>query len=416
MERPQLYPNDNASSNTILIVDDDMINRKILGKIFSGYYKVEEAENGRVGIGRLMDGRSRFCAILLDVLMPEMTGIEVLRWMKERDLLEKIPVFLITSERSEDIVREAYQLGVMDVIQKPVISYVILRRVRSVIELFEARKHLSTVVEHQSVALLEQAEKIIQLNQGMIEALATAIEFRNEESGGHVQRICQITRILLEQTDFGDGLSRDEVENIALASILHDVGKIGVEDKILNKPGRLDEDEFEKMKQHTVHGYKMLANIRQLKNLPFYEYARTIALYHHERWDGRGYPDGLKGDEIPISAQIVALADVYDALTSPRVYKPAIPHDKAVEMIKTIVTDFEEGQIFKGTVVSIKEFGAFVEFAPGKEGMVHISKIARERINHVEDVLTLGDKVTVVCLGKDKMGRMSFSMKDVAQV
>ena len=335
MERPQLYPNDNASSNTILIVDDDMINRKILGKIFSGYYKVEEAENGRVGIERLMDGRSRLCAILLDVLMPEMTGIEVLRWMKGRELLEKIPVFLITSERSEDIVREAYQLGVMDVIQKPVISYVVLRRVRSVIELFEARKHLNTVVEHQSVALLEQAEKIIQLNQGMIEALATAIEFRNEESGGHVQRICQITRILLEQTDFGDGLSREEVENIALASILHDVGKITIPDSVLTKPGRLTPQEYEVMKSHTTKGVAILEHISQLQDSGIYDYAKDIARHHHERWDGRGYPDGLIGEQISPWTQVVSLADVYDALSCKRVYKAPYPRKQVWEMIRT---------------------------------------------------------------------------------
>ena len=149
MERPKLHVTEHTASDTILIVDDDAINRKILGKIFSPFYAVEEAENGRVGTARLLEDRRRFCAILLDVLMPEMSGLEVLRWMKERELLDKIPVFLITSERSEDIMREAYQLGVMDVIQKPVVSYVILRRIQSVIELFEARKHLSTVVEHQ---------------------------------------------------------------------------------------------------------------------------------------------------------------------------------------------------------------------------------------------------------------------------
>ena len=182
MERPKLHVTEHTASDTILIVDDDAINRKILAKIFSPFYAVEEAENGRAGTARLLEDRRRFCAILLDVLMPEMSGLEVLRWMKERELLDKIPVFLITSERSEDIMREAYQLGVMDVIQKPVVSYVVLRRIQSVIELFEARKHLSTVEEHQGPALLEQAEKIIQHSQGMIETVPTAIKFCNEES------------------------------------------------------------------------------------------------------------------------------------------------------------------------------------------------------------------------------------------
>ena len=335
MEKPKPYLAGGTASNTILIVDDDAINRKVLGKIFSQYYAVEEAGNGRAGLEQLMGGFNRFCAVLLDVMMPEMTGIEVLRWMKERGLLEKIPVFLITSERSEDVVREAYQLGVMDVIQKPVVSYVVLRRVRSVIELFEARKHLSTVVEYQGAALLEQAQKIIQLNQGMIEALATAIEFRNEESGGHVQRICQITRILLEHTDFGYGLSKEEVENIALASILHDVGKITIPDSVLTKPGRFTPQEYEVMKSHTTKGVAILEHITQLQDSGIYNYARDIARHHHERWDGKGYPDGLVGAEISPWAQVVSLADVYDALSCKRVYKVPFPRMQVLEMIRT---------------------------------------------------------------------------------
>lgn len=223
----------------------------------------------------------------------------------------------------------------MDVIQKPVVSYVILRRIQSVIELFEARKHLSTVVEHQGAALLEQAEKIIQLNQGMIEALATAIEFRNEESGGHVQRICQITRILLHSTEFGSGLREDEIENIALASILHDVGKITIPDSVLTKPGPLTPQEYEVMKSHTTKGVAILDRISQLKDSGIYDYARDIARHHHERWDGRGYPDGLVGEQISPWAQVVALADVYDALSCRRVYKRPFPRSQVLEMIRT---------------------------------------------------------------------------------
>ena len=227
----------------ILIVDDDAINRKILKKIFSEFYEIEEAKNGREGLALILEQKERFGAVLLDVMMPEMNGIEVVRQMKERGLLEEIPVFLITSERSENVMREAYELGVMDVIIKPVISFIVLRRVKSVMELFEARRNLSTVVEHQSVELLRQAEKIIELNQGMIEALATAIEFRNEESGGHVQRICEITRLMLENTVFGEALDEKEINNIALASIMHDVGKITIPDAVLTKPGKLTEEE-----------------------------------------------------------------------------------------------------------------------------------------------------------------------------
>ena len=325
---------DNASG-TILIVDDDPINRRILGKIFSEYYTVEEAANGYEGVVKLQEQGSHLCAILLDVMMPGMTGIEVLRWMQRGRLAEKIPVFMITSERGEDVMREAYQLGVMDVISKPVISYVVLRRVRSVIELFEARKHLSTVVKSQNIELVEQAEQIIKLNQGMIEALATAIEFRNEESGGHVQRICGITRVMLEHTDFAGRLEGREIENIALASILHDVGKITIPDAVLTKPGKLTAGEYEIMKSHTLKGVNILESIPQLRDSGIYDYACDIARHHHERWDGRGYPDGLAGEEISPWSQVVALADVYDALSCRRVYKPPIPRKQVMEMIRT---------------------------------------------------------------------------------
>ena len=180
MEKYELNPADGREPKTILIVDDDPINRKVLTKVFSPYYTIKEAENGREGLTQILEPSNRLCAILLDVMMPGMNGIEVLMKLKDQNLTEKIPVFLITSETGLSIVQGAYELGVMDVISKPVVPYVVLRRVRSVIELFEAREHLSGVVESQNIALLEQQKKIIQLNQGMIEALATAIEFRNE--------------------------------------------------------------------------------------------------------------------------------------------------------------------------------------------------------------------------------------------
>ena len=319
---------------TLLIVDDDAINRMVLKKIFSEYYLVDEAANGYEGLQKIQDPRNHYCAILMDVMMPIMTGIEVVRCMKAEELLDRIPVFLITSERDESVVREAYELGVMDVISKPVVSFVVLRRVRSVIELFEARRHLSAVVEDQHAELLRQAEKIIELNQGMIEALATAIEFRNEESGGHVQRICAITRIMLEKTDFGEGLRPDELENIAVASIMHDVGKITIPDAVLTKPGKLTAEEYEIMKSHTVKGVAILESIPQLRESGVYDYARDIARHHHERWDGRGYPDGLARDERSPWAQVVALADVYDALSCKRVYKASFPRPQVIEMIR----------------------------------------------------------------------------------
>ncbi len=333
MENTKIDPSSPWKSDTILIVDDDAINRKILGKIFSEYYTIQEARDGWEGIMQIQENQNRFCAILLDVLMPKMNGIEVLHWLKKMGLLEKIPTFLITSEAVESVMQEAYDLGVMDVISKPVISYVVLRRVRSIIELFEARKHLSAVVEDQSLKLLKQAERIIELNQGMIEALATAIEFRNEESGGHVHRICGITKMMLEKTNFVEKMDEKEIENIALASIMHDVGKITIPDAVLTKPGKLTKEEYEIMKTHTLKGVDILESIPQLRDSGIYDYACDIARHHHERWDGRGYPDGLAGNAISPWAQVVSLADVYDALICRRVYKASFPREQVLKMI-----------------------------------------------------------------------------------
>lgn len=327
-----LSPGD--ASGRLLIVDDDAINRAILENIFAPFYAIDEAEDGDEGLAKILARPERFCAVLLDVVMPRMDGLEVLERLRESALTEKLPVFLITAEASDANMRRAYDLGVMDVISKPVVPYIVLKRVQSVIELFQARKRLRRTVKSQQTKLLEQAEKIIRLNQGMIEALSTAIEFRSEESGDHVRRIHDITWNLLTYTPLGDGLDDEAIAQIALASIMHDVGKIAIPDAILNKPGKLTAEEYEVMKTHTTQGALLLERIPQLRETGLYAYAADIARHHHERWDGRGYPDGLRGDEISIWAQAVSLADVYDALINKRVYKAAFPRGRALEMIR----------------------------------------------------------------------------------
>lgn len=324
---------DPETANTILIIDDDEINRKILGKIFSDSYEIKEASSGSSGVAELLNSRNHICAVFLDLVMPGMDGFQVLRHLKGLGLVDKVPVFLITAEANEATMREAYPMGVMDVITKPVVPYVIKRRVESVIELFRTRRSLATLVETQQSELMRQTEQIVQLNRGLIEALATVVEFRDEETGEHVKRIYEITEFMLTNTQFGNGLSKKDIENIALASILHDVGKIRIPDVILTKPGRLTTDEFEVMKTHTVRGVELLQSIDQMKNSDIYEYACDIAQHHHERWDGNGYPDGLSKTEISPWAQVVSLADVYDALNCKRVYKAAFTRSKVLDMI-----------------------------------------------------------------------------------
>lgn len=326
--------NDTAA-DAILIVDDDPINRAILGKLFSQYYTVLEAENGYMGMEQILKEENRLCAILLDVMMPGISGIEVLKQLNTLGLLDKIPVFLITAESSADVMKEAYELGVMDVISKPVISYVVVRRVLSVVELFEARRHLKSVVMNQGLELFDQATDILQINQGMIEALATVIEFRDEESGGHVQRISKITRMMFENTELGEGMEQDQIDSIALAAILHDVGKITIPYAVLAKPGKLTPEEYAVMQEHTVNGVDFLERIPQLRDSKIFDYAWDIVRHHHERWDGGGYPDRLAGDEISVWAQVVSLADVYDALSSDRVYRSSYSREKVLEMIRS---------------------------------------------------------------------------------
>ncbi len=321
--------------STLLIADDSEINRRLMYYMFAPFYPVEQAENGRVALDKILSDPKKYCAILLDVLMPESDGMEVLYRLKQEELLDKIPVFLITAEAGDAVMREAYRLGVMDIIRKPVIPYVVVRRISSIVELFQSRRRLNSVVHRQKEELLEQAEKIIDLNRGMVEALAAAIEFRDGESGSHVRRIYDITKYMLENTRIGAGMKRENMEQIALAAIMHDVGKIAIPDAILAKPGKLTAEEFEIMKMHTVKGAQLLEKIPQLRENGAYQYAYDIARHHHERWDGNGYPDGLRGDEITIWAQIVSLADVYDALRCKRVYKEAFSREKSLEMIRS---------------------------------------------------------------------------------
>ena len=324
-----------SDGETLLIVDDEEVNRAILANIFQGKYQIIEAENGQAGMEAIQAYGDSLCGVLLDVVMPRFNGMDLLRKLARKGVTRRIPVFLITADLGSDTMRDAYELGVMDVIYKPVIPYVVLRRVNSVVELFRARRRLGVQVEQQRDQLLLQAQQLAEMSMGMVQSLATAIEFRSDESGEHVRRLRDITCHLLHNTELGKGLNQEQINLIGVGAITHDVGKISIPDAILNKKGRLTPEEYELMKTHTVKGAELLSRIPQMRDHAAYPYAYDIALHHHERWDGKGYPHGLVGDETPIWTQVVAVADVYDALVSDRCYKKAYPASEAMDMILT---------------------------------------------------------------------------------
>lgn len=313
---------------TILIVDDIEINRAILAEIFKEDYEIVEAEDGRQAI-QILDADPEISAVLLDLLMPKVNGLEVLRDMNRTGKIESIPVFLITAADSDEMLLEGYDLGAIDVIRKPFLTHFLKCRISNVIELYGHRNELEKIVE-------EQVERLSNMNRSLVETMATIIEFRDGESGEHVKRISSLTKILLKQISkmYPEYyLPKEEIDKIVMSSILHDVGKVSTPDQILNKPGRLTKEEFEIMKQHTVQGCEILKNIPHIMEKGLYDYSYDICRHHHERWDGRGYPDGLSGDDISIWAQVVSVADVYDALTAERCYKKAFSHETAVQMI-----------------------------------------------------------------------------------
>lgn len=323
--------------NTILIVDDMEINRAILHEAFHRQYDILEAENGKQALALIESNLGVIAAILLDLVMPEMDGFETLQHLYRQGVLGLVPVFMITADCTEENIRHGYDMGVMDIIGKPISPYFVQRRVSSVIELYQAREQLSNVVKTQERVLEERAQEIQTLNGSIIETLATAIEFRDCESGEHVNRIHDLTYLMLcglrDSGMAGCDFTEEQIEQIATASIMHDIGKIAIPDNILNKPGRLTEEEFEIMKTHTLRGCELLERIPKSRENPVYQYAYDICRHHHERWDGCGYPDGLRENEITIWSQTVSLADVYDALVSERVYKKAFTHEQAMKMI-----------------------------------------------------------------------------------
>ncbi len=313
----------------ILIVDDSEMNRAILSEMLEEDYEIIEAEDGYAAVS-ILQNRMDIALVLLDIVMPGMDGFGVLKVMQEKNWIEDVPVIMVSAENGTEQVRRAYEMGVTDFIMRPFDMYIVRRRVVNTMMLYGKQKQLINMVNEQMFEK-EQSSSM------MIDILSHIVEFRNGESGQHIHNVRRYTDFLLrglrdrsDQFDF----SEKEIALISIASALHDIGKIAIDEKILNKPGRLTEEEFAVMKTHAQIGAKMLDSMVVHKDNALVKAAYKICRWHHERYDGRGYPDGLKGDEIPVEAQVVALADVFDALTSPRVYKGPLDRKTAVDMIR----------------------------------------------------------------------------------
>lgn len=315
---------------SVLIVDDSEMNRIILNEMLKDEHRVLEADNGRTALDLVDRYGDELSLVLLDIIMPGMNGFEVLGELSRRTVADSLPVIMISSEDSDDVVLRAYELGASDYINRPFNARVVRRRVSNTIRLYAKQRRLTSL-------LSQQYNERVKNSRMLIDIMAGVMELRNGESGLHVTHIEKLTELLLgclvHRSDKFP-LDNEQRSTIAMASAIHDIGKMSIDDAILNKPGRLTSEEFEIMKTHTTLGADMLFELgHQHAGNSLLEYAYQIARWHHERWDGKGYPDGLKGDEIPIAAQVVSVADVYDALTSVRVYKDAIPHQEAIQMI-----------------------------------------------------------------------------------
>lgn len=313
----------------VLVVDDSDMNRFLLSQILLDDCNVIEACDGVEATQIIQDHFKELSIVLLDIVMPRMDGFGVLKFMNANDLIQDLPVIMISSMDEDSAIRRCYELGISDYVRRPFLADVVGKRVYNIVRLYQRQRNLQREIREQ----VEEREK----NSRVVTSIIShVVENRNGESGPHVIHVEQITEIILNRlTELTDmyKLSKEDKKQISLASALHDIGKIGIDEKILNKPGKLTEEEYEIMKTHTTIGAIMIRQVQMEEDDTLIQFAYEICRWHHEKWDGRGYPDGLKGNYIPISAQVVSIADVYDALVSERVYKKAYSHEKAIEMI-----------------------------------------------------------------------------------
>lgn len=329
--------------DTVLIVDDQSTNRSILAEILKNDYKIMEAVNGVEALSAISGHRAEIAVMLLDIVMPKMGGQEVLEKLNEAKLIDEFPIMVCTGENSMDVVEKCFGLGISDFIRKPYEGDMVLQRVKKLDSLYKARresneklKKFAKVLQNQNKILEQQAKVQKQGNINLMDSLGTIVEYRNTENHNHIKRVKAFTRVLATHMmkEFLEyELTEEKVDMITAASALHDIGKIMIPDNILFKPGKYTDEEFSYMKSHTIRGYDIIAQISDSWDKELMGYCKEIARSHHEKYDGRGYPENLKGDRIPISAQIVSVTDCFEALISESLYKKAYTFDVAFQMI-----------------------------------------------------------------------------------
>ncbi|MBQ9865420.1 MAG: response regulator [Lachnospiraceae bacterium] len=322
---------------TILISDDDEENRNFLKTLFQDDYTVAVTENGRQAMEYLMQNHQDVAILLLDVHMPVVDGRALLKVLKVKKVTDRIPIVMMTTTLDSELVKECYANGAADFILKPFTPEIVVGRVKNTISLYHSSAQLKSIISQQTAQIKEKNQELKAYNDRLIEVMSSIIEFRNLESNAHIKKIKGITRILAQAMIKLYGreyrLTPEKVDVIESASALHDIGMIAIPDAILLKPGKLTPDEFEVVKSHTTRGCEILEQIKELQNKDYIEISYNICRHHHEKYDGSGYPDHLAGDDIPVEAQIVSIADVYDSLISDRSYRDAFDMDKAYSMI-----------------------------------------------------------------------------------
>ena len=390
----------------ILIADDSGFNRAVLRDMLGYEYQILEADNGTRALELIEMHRGELALVLLDLIMPEVDGIGVLEEMNRKEIINDIPVIMITSETRAELIEKAYNLGVTDFVNRPFNAQIVHHRVMNTILLSAKQKRLVGMVKRQVYEKEQQSEL-------MIDILSHIVEFRNGESGLHVLHIRVLTELLLRQlvqkTDRYK-LNSADIRRISMASALHDIGKVAIPEQILNKPGRLTNDEFETIKQHSFKGAQLLKDLSFHQDKPLLKTAYEICLWHHERYDGRGYPHHLAGEAIPIAAQVTALADVYDALTGERVYKHAIPHDEALRMI----VNGECGTFNPLLLECLLDIADSVQSDLRRETQKHLDKQQFQRIS--SELLQMGDmsaaERTLYLLDYERMKYQFFAAID----